>query len=108
MHMLSHTRSAATEPLPETSYATAAPRRQGKNGHFRSAESSQKEESPLSSVRVNWQLKAILPIGLVLLAGLLLFALATVSLRDPQRHAVMLVAGVGAVAICAVAMLALA
>ena len=35
----------------------------------------------LSSVRVNWQLKAILPVGFVLLAGLLLFTLATVSLR---------------------------
>jgi len=62
----------------------------------------------LSSVRVKWQIKAILPIGLVLLAGLLLFTLATVSLRDPERHAVMIVAGAGAVAICAAAMLGLA
>jgi signal transduction histidine kinase len=57
---------------------------------------------------VNWQLKAILPVGLVLLAGLLLFTLATVSLRDPDRHAVLIVAGAGAVAICAVSMLVLA
>jgi hypothetical protein len=57
------------------------------------------EESRLSSMRVNWQLKAILPIGLVLLAGLLLFTLATVSLRNPERHAVLIVAGAGAVAI---------
>jgi signal transduction histidine kinase len=62
----------------------------------------------LSSVRVNWQLKAILPVGLVLLAGLLLFTLATVSLRDPERHAVLIVAGAGAVAICAVSMFVLA
>ena len=62
----------------------------------------------MSSVRVNWQIKAILPIGFVLVAGLLLFTLATVSLRDPERHAVLIVAGAGAVAICAVAMLALA
>src|ERR1039458_10785939 len=62
----------------------------------------------MSSVRVNWQIKAILPIGFVLVAGLMLFTLATVSLRDPERHAVMIVAGAGAVAICAVAMLALA
>jgi len=61
-----------------------------------------------SSVRVNWQLKAILPVGFVLLAGLLLFTLATVSLRDPDRHAVLIVAGAGAVAICAVSMLMLA
>jgi hypothetical protein len=56
----------------------------------------------LGSVRVNWQLKAILPVGGVLLAGLLLFILATVSLRDPERHAVLIVAGAGAVIICAV------
>jgi signal transduction histidine kinase len=62
----------------------------------------------MGSVRVNWQLKAILPVGLVLLAGLLLFTLATVSLRDPERHAVLIVAGAGAVAICAVSMLVLA
>ncbi|MFZ0289461.1 MAG: ATP-binding protein [Candidatus Sulfotelmatobacter sp.] len=62
----------------------------------------------MSSVRVNWQLKAILPVGFVLLAGLLLFTLATVSLRDPDRHAVLIVAGAGAVAICAVSMLMLA
>src|SRR5271166_4640043 len=66
------------------------------------------KEFRLGSVRVNWQLKAILPVGFVLLAGLLLFTLATVSLRDPERHAVLIVAGAGAVAICAVAMLALA
>jgi hypothetical protein len=66
------------------------------------------EDFPLSSVRVNWQLKAILPVGFVLLAGLLLFILATVSLRDPERHAVLIVAGAGAVAICAVLIVVLA
>src|SRR5208282_2277388 len=66
------------------------------------------EASRLHSVRVNWQLKGILPIGLVLLAGLLLFTLATVSLRDPERHAVLIVAGAGAVTICAVSMFVLA
>jgi signal transduction histidine kinase len=66
------------------------------------------EEFRLASVRVNWQLKAILPVGFVLLAGLLLFTLATVSLRDPERHAVLFLAGAGAVAICAVSMLVLA
>ena len=73
-----------------------------------SADSSRSEDSRLSSVRVNWQLKAILPVGFVLLAGLLLFTLATVSLRDPERHAVLIVAGAGAVAICAVSMFVLA
>jgi len=66
------------------------------------------EDSRLSSVRFNWQLKAILPLGLVLLAGLLLFTLATVSLQNPQRHFVLIVAGAGAVAICAVSILGLA
>jgi hypothetical protein len=73
-----------------------------------SADRSQVEEFRLGSVRVNWQLKAILPVGLVLLAGLLLFILATVSLRDPERHAVLIVAGAGAVAICAVLIIVLA
>jgi signal transduction histidine kinase len=53
-------------------------------------------------VRVNWQLKAILPVVLVLLAGLLLFTIATFSLGDPERHAVLMVAGAGAVVICVV------
>jgi signal transduction histidine kinase len=66
------------------------------------------EDFRLSSVRVNWQLKAILPVGFVLLAGLLLFILATVSLRDPERHAVLIVAGAGAVAICSVLIVVLA
>jgi signal transduction histidine kinase len=74
----------------------------------RPAITPQPVEFHLSSVRVNWQLKAILPIGFVLLAGLLLFTLATVSLRDPDRHAVLIVAGAGAVAICAVSMFVLA
>src|SRR5271167_987991 len=66
------------------------------------ANASQEEDFGLSSVRVNWQLKAILPVGVVLLAGVLLFILATVSLRDPERHEVLIVAGAGAVALCAV------
>src|SRR5271170_2699145 len=74
----------------------------------KSAGSPRTEGFELSSVRVNWQLKAILPVGFVLLAGLLLFILATVSLRDPERHAVLIVAGAGAVAICAVSMFVLA
>ena len=64
--------------------------------------------SKLSSVRVNWQIKALLPVVFVLLAGLLLFIAATVSFRDPERHAVLMVAGVGAVVICGVSIGALA
>jgi signal transduction histidine kinase len=65
-------------------------------------------DSAVPGVRVNWQLKTVLPVAFVLVNGLLLFVLATVSLRDPERHQVLIVAGVGAVAICAVIMLALA
>ncbi len=60
------------------------------------------------SVRINWELKAVLPVAFVLVNGLLLFLVATVSLRDPERHAVLILAGGGAVAICAVLILVLA
>lgn len=59
------------------------------------------ENSGVSFFRVNWQLKAILPVAFVLLNGLLLFMLATVSWRDTERHTILYVAGAGAVAICA-------
>jgi signal transduction histidine kinase len=67
-----------------------------------------REEKGLPSVRVNWQVKTVLPVAFVLLNGLLLFLMATVSLRDPERHQVLIVAGTGAVAICAAVMIALA
>ncbi len=102
----------ATEPLAETEHVAPAlhhPPSWPEGSESKTyAGSVQEEESRLSSVRVNWQLKAILPVGLVLLAGLLLFTLATVSLRDPERHVVLIVAGAGAVAICAVSMFVLA
>src|SRR5579872_6127499 len=50
--------------------------------------------------RINWEIKALVPIACVLLGGMLLFLLATLSWRDPERHVVLLVAGAGAVAIC--------
>jgi signal transduction histidine kinase len=65
-------------------------------------------DSKFGSIRVNWQLKAIAPVALVLLAGLMLFILATVSLRDPQRHAVLVLAGGGAIAVCATLIFVLA
>jgi signal transduction histidine kinase len=102
----------ANEPMAETAHTTARPLHSpgwpGGGEHTMSSGSLQGEDSRLNSVRVNWQIKAILPVGFVLLAGLLLFTLATVSLRDPDRHAVLIVAGAGAVAICAVSMLVLA
>ncbi len=106
--------SSHREPDSEAkaSQATVAPRTasdQPVSGKPADSEASLPvEELHSSSVRMNWQLKAILPVGFVLLAGLILFTLATLSLRDPDRHAVLIVAGAGAVAICAVSMLMLA
>jgi signal transduction histidine kinase len=57
--------------------------------------------------RINWEIKALVPIACVLLGGMLLFLLATVSWRDPERHIVLLVAGAGAVAICGVLLVVL-
>ncbi len=91
--------SGGSEPFSSAGSSSAGSLSQG---------SSQPEDFRLRSMRFNWQLKAILPVGLVLLAGLLLFTLATVSLRNPERHAVLIVAGAGAVAICAVSIVALA
>jgi signal transduction histidine kinase len=122
--MPSPTPSAAnvTGPLAETVQPTAAALQPpaGPGGSERtmsagslsasslSVGSSQMEELELRSLRFNWQLKALSPVVLVLLAGLLLFLVATVSLRDPVRHAVLIVAGAGAVAICGVLIGALA
>src|ERR1700747_1130990 len=67
-----------------------------------------REETGLPSVRMNWQVKTVLPVAFVLLNGLLLFLMATVSLRAPERHKVMMVAGTVGVAICGAVMIALA
>ena len=60
------------------------------------------------SVRISWEIKAVLPVVVVLLNGLVLFVLATVSLEKTERHALLLVASSGAVAICAVMIVVLA
>jgi signal transduction histidine kinase len=103
--MLSQTEDSV-KSMAETSKGPVGPNASGwsSSGHS----SSRKDAVRSNSVRMNWQLKAILPVGFVLLGGLILFTLATVSLRDPDRHAVLIVAGAGAVAICAVSMLMLA
>jgi len=111
--MPNHPQSAVkvTGPLAEASATTAAARHPPESpvgSEPTKSPDSQGEDFRLGSVRVNWQLKAILPVGFVLLAGLMLFILATVSLRDPERHAVLIVAGAGAVAICAVLIVVLA
>ncbi len=60
----------------------------------------QAEDPELPWLRINWEIKALVPIACVLLGGMLLFLLATLSWRDPERHIVLLVAGAGAVVIC--------
>lgn len=70
--------------------------------------SQREEKTDVSSMRVNWQLKTIWPVAVVLLAGMLLFLLSTVSLKDTERHRVLVIAGAGAVAICGVVIVALA
>lgn len=62
----------------------------------------------MSRVRLNWQMKAILPVAAVLLNGLLLFVLVTLSLGDPERNTVLVIATAGAVAVCAVTLMVLA
>ncbi len=62
----------------------------------------------MSPVRMNWQIKTLTPIALVLLNGLLLFVLVTLTLQDPLRNRVLAVAIAGAVAICAVLFMVLA
>ena len=62
----------------------------------------------MEKVRVNWQIKALLPIVFVLLVGLLLFTAATVTLQGPERHIVLMLAVDGAVIICGVSIGAVA
>src|ERR1017187_3081562 len=57
-----------------------------------SAPAGSKSEDPESPwFRINWEIKALVPIACVLLGGMLLFLLATLSWRDPERHIVLLV-----------------
>lgn len=62
----------------------------------------------MSRVRLNWQLKALLPVAIVLVNGMLLFALVTLTLEGPQRKQVLAVGIAGALVICAVIFMSLA
>ncbi|MDT8068725.1 MAG: ATP-binding protein [Terriglobia bacterium] len=62
----------------------------------------------MSRVRLNWQMKAVLPVAAVLVNGLLLFVLVTLSQENTQRNTVLVIATAGAVAICAVMIMVLA
>ena len=58
--------------------------------------------------RINWALKAVLPIAAVLLNGLLLFLLVSSSLDSGPRHDVIAVAAGGAFVICIAVIMVLA
>ncbi len=60
------------------------------------------EDCPVSKVRVHWQIKALLPVAFVLVVGLLLFTVATVTIEGPERHLVIMLAVDGAVIVCGV------
>ncbi len=59
-------------------------------------------------MRMNWQIKTLLPVVLALLNGLLLFIAASASFADPERHSILIIAVIGALAICAVLIVTLA
>ena len=57
---------------------------------------------------MNWVLKAVLPIAAVLLNGLLLFVLVSLSLAEGERHVVIAIATAGALLICVAVIMVLA
>src|SRR5271169_6984867 len=67
------------------------------------------EQTPVARKRhINWVLKAILPIAAVLLNGLLLFVLVSLSLAEGERHTVIAIAAAGAFVICVAVIMVLA
>ena len=67
------------------------------------------EQPPVARKRhINWALKAVLPIAAVLLNGLLLFVLVSLSLAAGERHVVITVATAGALLICVAVIMVLA
>ena len=67
------------------------------------------EPVPVTQKRhINWALKAVLPIAAVLLNGLLLFVLVSLSLAEGERHVVIAIATAGALLICVAVIMVLA
>jgi signal transduction histidine kinase len=91
-------------PSRKSSFSTGYSREEAATGLVSKSEArageSESQDPELPWFRINWEIKALVPIACVLLGGMLLFLLATLSWRDPERHIVLLVAGAGAVAIC--------
>src|SRR5208283_378091 len=70
---------------------------------------SAQEPVPVARRRhINWALKATLPIAAVLLNGLLLFVLVSLSLAEGERHVVITIAAAGALLICVAVIMVLA
>jgi signal transduction histidine kinase len=57
---------------------------------------------------INWALKAVLPVAAILLNGLLLFVLVSLSLAEGERHIVITIATAGAFLVCAAVIMVLA
>src|SRR5215467_5944049 len=92
---------AGSKPSRRSSFSTGDARVPALNPSPMAEVGARQIEDPqLPWLRINWEIKALVPIACVLLGGMLLFLLATLSWRDPHRHLVLLVAGAGAVAIC--------
>ncbi|MFL6304520.1 MAG: sensor histidine kinase [Candidatus Sulfotelmatobacter sp.] len=104
-----------TNPAPQPEMPESVPVPAQRKGYYSTGwnEADEQVPDPVAQVaavqpqgpelpwfRINWEIKALVPIACVLLGGMLLFLLATISWRDPERHLVLLVAGAGAVAIC--------
>jgi signal transduction histidine kinase len=67
------------------------------------------EQPPAPQKRhINWVLKAVLPVAAVLLNGLLLFLLVSLSLAEGERHVVITIAAAGAFLICVAVIMVLA
>jgi len=67
------------------------------------------DQAPVERKRhINWVLKAVLPIAAVLLNGLLLFVLVSLSLAEGERHVVIAIATAGALLICTAVIVVLA
>ncbi len=67
------------------------------------------DSAPVTRKRhINWALKAVLPIAAILLNGLLLFILVSLSLSGQDRHVVITIATAGALLICATVIMVLA
>jgi two-component system NtrC family sensor kinase len=75
---------------------------------IRDKEVSYLEGDSVSRLRMNWQLKTLIPVIIVMVNGLLLFALVTLTQENEARTQVLAVGVIGAVLVCAVLFVVLA